>query len=200
MAEEVATADPVIVNLEELADAMGVTQPTVKGYLKDGMPVVEEGSNGVPYRLDLRACLAWRDERNRRIAEEAAKKTADAAQLAMAFTGGENGPSAPTGALSAKDRIEAVTAAFKEDQFAQARGHLCTKAEFQADMSAMFTSIRLELMGLTALMQRELGLDTAQAAKVTAWSRDVLRRMAAHARDLELRRRLEGTVDEADAA
>lgn len=200
MADETAPSEPVIVNLEKLADLMQVTAPTVKGYIKSGMPVLEGGSNGVSYKFDARACVAWRRGDLERAAADEERQRANLAQLQLELTGGQNGESAPPAGLTAKDRIEAVTAAMKEDQLRASRLQLATREDYESDIMAMFGAIRLEAMGLPQLLRRELGLSDEQTRGTERLVKDMLRRLAGHARDPNLTERMQASIPEADAA
>ncbi|WP_338517989.1 terminase small subunit [Alteromonas gracilis] len=49
----------MIVNLEQLADILGVSLPTLRTMVKKGMPYLEEGSKGVPWEFDSAVVIAW---------------------------------------------------------------------------------------------------------------------------------------------
>ena len=76
-------SEPVLVNKAELAEALGVSLPTIGALLKryPDMPVVEPGTNGSAWKFDLVAVTAFVAERK---AEEARGKTARSDLLALA--------------------------------------------------------------------------------------------------------------------
>ena len=54
------TVDDVVLNRDDLAQAMGVSINTVSQWIGNGMPVLQEGGNGKAYELRLSQCWAWR--------------------------------------------------------------------------------------------------------------------------------------------
>ncbi|MEP3245119.1 MAG: terminase small subunit [Sneathiella sp.] len=48
-----------LVSLAELANIFGCTDPTIRGYIKSGMPVKSKGQSGRGYELDTADCIRW---------------------------------------------------------------------------------------------------------------------------------------------
>ena len=49
----------MIVNLEQLADILCVSLPTLRALIKKGMPYLKEGSKGVPWEFESAECINW---------------------------------------------------------------------------------------------------------------------------------------------
>lgn len=48
-----------IVSLAKLASILGRTDPTIRAYIKSGMPVEKRGASGKGYQLDTAKCIEW---------------------------------------------------------------------------------------------------------------------------------------------
>ena len=61
-----AEAARVIVNRNQVAQVFGVQPNTITKWVQRGMPVLQEGRQGLPWRFDVEHCVTWRraeDER-----------------------------------------------------------------------------------------------------------------------------------------
>lgn len=52
-----------VVDRKTLAIALGVAEPTVLARVREGMPLLQRGSRGKPWKFDLAECVAWDRER-----------------------------------------------------------------------------------------------------------------------------------------
>ena len=101
---------PPLVNKAHLAEALGVSLPTMGAWIKrygDAFPLVERGTNGRAWRFDPRAVAAFLAEKR---AEEAAKTSARDELLAQLilplFTDAAHATAAPP-AISLDDQLKA---------------------------------------------------------------------------------------------
>ena len=69
----------MIVNRQELSQAMGVSLPTVDRWIRDGCPCKQRGAKGVPWGFNLPDVVAWWGNRQREAA--AGDVTGDEAEL-----------------------------------------------------------------------------------------------------------------------
>jgi phage terminase Nu1 subunit (DNA packaging protein) len=53
------TRKPIIVNKASIAQVMGVSVNSVDAWIRKGAPVVERGSNGVAYKIDVTQFIEW---------------------------------------------------------------------------------------------------------------------------------------------
>jgi phage terminase Nu1 subunit (DNA packaging protein) len=49
----------VRVNRRQLADILGITQPTVTAWADQGMPSVVQGQKGVEWVFETKDCIEW---------------------------------------------------------------------------------------------------------------------------------------------
>ncbi|WP_459902153.1 hypothetical protein [Desulfobaculum senezii] len=52
-----------VVDMQGLALALGLSLPTVRARVREGMPCVQEGGRGKAWKFDLAECVAWHTER-----------------------------------------------------------------------------------------------------------------------------------------
>lgn len=176
---------PIPVNKSELADLFEVSLPTVDEWIKDGCPVEQEGSNGVPYVFDARKVLAWRrgvEDAKKRAADE---RAATLAQLQLSLTGGASPDAGPV--LTGKDRIDALNAALLEDRLKRERKKVVPVEDVRADYQALFQLLRQRLLPLGVMLKRTAGLGEEQVRAVDAEVRGLLRDLSRQIADPALR-------------
>lgn len=61
--EKGVSISETVVDLQGLALALGISAPTVRARFREGMPCLQEGRQGRPWRFDLPACIKWHTER-----------------------------------------------------------------------------------------------------------------------------------------
>lgn len=49
----------MLVNLDQLASIFEVSLPTIRSYIKKGMPYIEEGGQGKPWMVDSADAIQW---------------------------------------------------------------------------------------------------------------------------------------------
>lgn len=118
----------MIVTRQDLANAMGVSLPTIDRWVREGCPVKQRGRKGIPWEFNLADVVAWWGERERENAAGGA--TADEAELKRRKLAAETGKA--------------------ELEFAKARGEVAPVAEFERAWSKMFAAIRANVMNVPA--------------------------------------------------
>jgi len=76
-------------NLGDMALAAGVSEPTVRRWVREGCPTVSKGGNGVAYEFDPARVKAWRDERDRLEGEADAERERQIAEAQAELFAGE---------------------------------------------------------------------------------------------------------------
>ncbi|HEY4774077.1 MAG TPA: terminase small subunit [Xanthobacteraceae bacterium] len=148
--------DDAVLNRGQLARALDVSEPTLDRWIADGMPVVEGGGNGRPYKFQLSACWAWKCARDddEMFASEQAERAVQ--QMRLALIGGSVGDSER--ALSAKQRAELYEAEYRWMQAAQLRGELAPVKQVAEIIEEVFALIRDAVTALPDRLQRECNL------------------------------------------
>lgn len=165
-------------NLEETAEFFGVSVPTVRSWIREKCPVVDRGSNGVAYKLDLREVAAWREERaeaDRRA--DAARRAADE-QLAMELLGDDMIRPDGAGAMSPRQIRELADAQKSLLLVEQQRGALVKAEELAILLSGLFRRLADRLRLLPDELERAHGLDADQAATIADRIDDALNDLA----------------------
>jgi phage terminase Nu1 subunit (DNA packaging protein) len=158
---------------EETARFFGVSVPTVKRWIADGCPVVEKGSNGVAYRLSLRAVADWRKAREEaeRAAEEA--KAAADAQLAMELLGGD-AVAEPTAGLSGRQKGELIRAELDAIRLGRERGELVRFEDARSHIARAGHQLTTAVRTLPDALAGEFGWSEEVTAKVVTYVDNVL--------------------------
>lgn len=165
--------------LEETARFFETTAPTVRSWLRDDCPVVEEGGNGRPYKFDLYAVANWRSERKAADAKHAEARAETDAQLRLELLGGDELPdNAGGGATSAKQRREILSAELDKVKLAEKRRELVNADAIRDRLVDTFSTIRDRLMSLPDQLGRALGLDDDQIAAGSELIEDILTDLA----------------------
>lgn len=116
----------MIVNRQELAQAMGVSLPTVDRWVRDGAPVKVRGSKGIPWEFELPAVVTWWGERQRQAAAG----------------------SAPTDAEDAKRRKACAEAELAELELAKAKGEVAPVRDFERAQAKIMAVIRQNVLNV----------------------------------------------------
>lgn len=115
----------MIVNREQLSQAMGISLPTVNTWVRDGCPVKRRGTKGVSWEFVLSDVVAWWGNRQREAAG---------------------------GAVDDIKEIDKRTARAKmetaELALAKERGLVAPVREFERVQSAVFAQIRANVMNV----------------------------------------------------
>lgn len=173
---------PLPVNKGEMARFFRVSLPTVDRWVQLGCPVIEGGSNGVPYQFDVHAVKAWRDqveEREKRAAAERQQQL-DAAQSEL--FGGEQ--LAPQGIDNVVDFLNAERLALI---VGKQKGELIAREDIRNDYAAMFGVVRQQMLGWAATLARTAGLSPEQQQEAEKLVRTTLVAMHGQIKDPSLR-------------
>lgn len=132
----------MIVNRQELSQAMGISLPTVDRWIRDGCPVKQRGTKGVAWEFMLPDVVAWWGERQRQAAAG----------------------DAPTDMESAKMRKVSAEAALAELELAKARGEVAPIRDFERAWSAMMATIQQNVMNVPQRVVVQLLGETNETA------------------------------------
>lgn len=130
----------VVLNREELAEALDTSINTISAWINAGMPVQQLGGNGKAYELRLAHCFAWR--KAQRANEELRNREARDAIAAMrlALVGGKSGDSIE--ALDPKQRREIYAAQIEGERLAAQRKQLLRRDDVQEMTEGLLMLVR----------------------------------------------------------
>ena len=167
-----AGVDDTEMNRGQLAQAFGVSTNTIDKWRQDGMPVVQEGTNGQSYVFQLSHCWAWREARQ--ADERAAKAAGDSSvqQLRMHFLGLND--QSPRAHLTASQRLAEAQAEMAWNKAANERRELVHVAEAEQVLADVFTKFRAGVQGLPDWAERTLGLSPSQVSELISYCDGVL--------------------------
>lgn len=132
--------DDVVMNREELADALATSLPTITAWIGQGMPVLQTGGQGKAYELRLSHCWAWRTAK-KRDEDLRSQKVRDAtAKMRLALVGGASGDSIE--ALDPKTRREIIAAQREQEAFQADRNQLLKREDVRELLEDMFAMVR----------------------------------------------------------
>ncbi|WP_319532848.1 terminase small subunit [uncultured Cohaesibacter sp.] len=156
--------EDVVLNREQLADALRVSAPTIDAYRKAGMPVIAEGSNGRSYEFQLSSCWAWVAERKEIERNEDERRKNAVRQMTLALIGSESDD--PYSELTSKQRKDAYLAEQEFMRTARERGELMFRSHVIALMTGVLQIYRDGLGVLPDRIARECGLTHEQIERV----------------------------------
>lgn len=171
----------VTVNLEEMADKLRISLPTLRKMLRkyDDFPVVSEGRNGVAWQLDPAAVIDFVQRKREAEAASEAERDDLLAQISLPI---EDLLPPEERTLSAADRLKTAQAMLKEDEVARQRGHLVLKTDMRARLTEAWVPLTQFLQALPGQVGRRHNLPDAVV-------RDM--RRAIETQQRELHRRLQ---------
>lgn len=163
-------------NRAMLAEAFGVTGPTIDRYRSEGMPVREDGGNGRAYVFQLSECFAWLQHRNaeRRGVTERAEAVARQMRLHMLRATEQDDP---TSALSPRERREILQAELVSMQAAEARRALVRVDDMALLLEDLLGTVRQALDALPDRLEREAGVGPEVTGKAVEICDQVLMQM-----------------------
>ena len=115
---------PRVLNRAETAEHLGVSEPTLDRWVRDGCPFNQRGGRGVEWQFDLPVVVRWWG--NRRASEAAAAETQDIAEIELRTRR----------AIMQKAEVDA----------AKARGEIALISEFEKVQSKAMAAIRVRIM------------------------------------------------------
>ena len=146
-----------VFNRAELAEFFGVSEPTVTAWMRDDMPVLEEGTNGKAYQFQASHCWAWRQAKKAQeeLQRSEARRAIEAMRLKL--IGGGAGDSIR--GLPPKERQQLYDVEAAHAKLCRERNQTLDRD----DVSGLITEIlRLTRDGISQLpdvLERECNLD-----------------------------------------
>lgn len=152
--------EDAVLSKERLAEAFGVSLPTIANWQRSGLPVQTEGDNGRAYEFLLSECYAWNEAR--KAAKADADERADRAvqQMRLHLVGGGLGDEERV--LSPRERGDLYSAELAFNKAAQARGELVPRSDLVETLERVFALIVRFNETLPDRLQRECGLTNSQ--------------------------------------
>lgn len=179
------------VNLTDLGELTGISATTLRKLIARhaDFPVLERGSNGVPYRFDVRDVKAWLDhhQSEKDAATEAHRDELAALQLELY---GPPVDDEPVTRLTAQQRQQLAAAKYRENELSKQQGLLVRADEIEATLEAAFAILRKDMQALVDQIARELGLERAPRNAVAGRIKDALDRCALKLERLDAERNL----------
>jgi phage terminase Nu1 subunit (DNA packaging protein) len=127
----------VRVNIQELADILGVTRPTITAWIDDGLPYAEAGSKGKPWKFETEDALKW-------WAEHKFRHSRKARTGADPFTDEDGSES-----MEAAERRKMVAQADKAElELGKAAGMVVEVAEVATAVAEMHSKVRARLLSI----------------------------------------------------
>ena len=168
-----------VMTLGELAQALDISEPTIKRYIQRGMPVASHGGNGRAYEMRLSECWAWKNWVDREEVERRRKVSETIGQMRMLFRNDQD--QEPGGEhMSARQIAEESDAEIKRLKAAQLRGELLPTDRVRDALERALVGFRNGMITLPDFAEIELGLGPEDVDKLQSWVDGVLN-------DLELR-------------
>ncbi len=119
---------PVVLNLQQTALLLGVSAPTVKALVEQGLPALERGGHGKPWEFDMAAVAAW----DRECGPNARRD-------------GQSGVLDPSIEKARKDRAQAELA---ELELAKRRGRMIDVDDVEKMMTDDYARVRARLLSM----------------------------------------------------
>ena len=125
-------------NKAEAAEFFGVSLPTINAWIARGAPVLQKGSRGIPWVLDILALAEWR------------------------FTGG-SGVGDDDVPQSPRERKDWYDSELKRLQYERETGLLVAADDMRTTVAEALQPITLGMETLTDVVERDAGLTPEQA-------------------------------------
>lgn len=154
-------------NRDELAQAMGVSLPTVDRWVRDGCPVMQRGGNGRPYAFDLGQVKAWRDGIVMEEQADERRRRELIAQQELELLGGVDD------GLTAKDRRAVMEAELVTNKVRRERGELVESAEVNLMLERLFRTIANNLQLIPSRLEKRLQLSPSVVAELQSAIDDI---------------------------
>ncbi|MBR0649525.1 hypothetical protein GXW78_07630 [Roseomonas terrae] len=150
----------VTVNLEEMADKLRISLPTMRRMVRKyrDFPVVAEGGNGIAWQLDPEAVI---DFVQRMRDEETASRAERDELLAQISLPIDDMLPPEQHVLSSSDRLKLAQARLKEIELQKQASQLVNKSEIRGPLSEAFTVLVQFFLGQPAQQGRRYNLPEA---------------------------------------
>ena len=147
------------VNLGEMAGIAGVSEPTIRRWIKEGCPVKSRGANGVAYELDPDEVKAWRTERDRAAGDEEAERQRQIVERQAEMFDGRQ--MAPEG-FDLDRHKQAIILEREAITLSRLKGGLVDVEEVRRTAESMFGIMRQRLLAFVPNLTRAAGLAPEQ--------------------------------------
>lgn len=149
----IAPARGSAVDVAELAKQWAYDQNTIRGFIREGMPVYKLGGKGVAHVLSTRDCLDWY-----------AKREADGQLTRYAKNNGLNGHAKP----DENDRLKEIKIETAEIALAERRGDLFHMADWVPLIEETALAARQRFQNVPMDFQTEFS-DTPRIGQMVRW-------------------------------
>lgn len=170
-----------IVNVEEFARIAGKSVPTIRAYIRDGMPIVSEGQHGVEYEIDARAAAAWTKDRDDAGLAARKGRQEQLAALQVELFGESIDPEVEH--LTPEQRSKVAAAKYQENRLAEQQGALVRAEDLRRCADVAFNTLQRELRPLAVDVAKTYGLPRAARVAIEAKIKGALQRCAAKLED-----------------
>ena len=160
----------IVVNREDLADALNKSTVMIDKYRKGGMPVLSEGGSGKSYEFQLHDCWAWYHGYKASEITIKSEKQSQLDLLRQALHGDDFDSDVIE--LTPQQRKQEYEAQQQYAAAAIAQGQLVKSAEMTLLLESVFGVLRQQLLGLPDIMERRVGLSPEQAAVMEQVSKE----------------------------
>jgi len=165
-----------VLNRGQLARALGKTEPTIDRWMQEGMPVLDEGSNGRAYSFQLSECYAWMQERDEAARHQEEAQERIVRQMQLALIGGKEGDTERS--LPPSERMKVYAAESQWQELALRRGELVEASSVLDLVETIFGLMRQGIETLPDTLARECGLDGSQTERAVRVGDDILQEIA----------------------
>lgn len=156
VANEQAAGDDVR-NLTETAEIIGVSETTLRKYIREGCPVRAGGSNGIAYELSISEVHAWikaRDDATR-AAEEARRRENEQFRLDLGLGDLKTGQDAA--GMTPRQQLEAMQAEAARVKLARDQGELILFEQAREIVTTACFTVSRSLMSIPDRMGAQFG-------------------------------------------
>jgi phage terminase Nu1 subunit (DNA packaging protein) len=181
----------LLVNKAELARTFGVSEPTVSKWLVDGCPFEKGGSNGVAYEFDVDRVKAWKDGRDRLLADQAREREAAIRAKQNELFGEKDFLPEGLSQDEVKTYLENVRLS---DYIRRQRGELVDRANVANEFQAVFNVVRQHALGWATTLAKTAGLTGEQQRAAESLARRTLDAMWRQISDPAMRPALDDAV------
>lgn len=157
-------AADAVLNRQQLATAMGVSENTITKWRQAGMPCVAEGNSGREWEFQLSECYAWRMLRDRTQQRRREEGDKAAAQMALQFL--NNPDDEADGRMSAREIGEYAQAEISRLKAAQLRGDLIPTERVRDTFERAIVGFRNAMITLPDYAELEFGLGPEDVDKL----------------------------------
>lgn len=150
----------LLVNKAELADILGISQPTLNDWLRKdpNFPVVARGSNGVEWQFEPGAVIQYRAEVAEAEAAEARKRQEAMEQFRLPLLAdAPSGGAAPGGLLTPQQELAMSRKRQLDIEMAKEARFLVQTAELRPVLHGTLTELGRHLQSLPERMGRKFG-------------------------------------------